>query len=178
MDNTKVIISELGRLLNLPVLLVERNPVDPDYDRKVNENLLRLTRPIYLYSIKQVIITETKVITNANNNKVVQFNDDPDMTLPIMNVNKVTDLIPEPNAESVKNAILASVNGGKKTLFTNYTKLYKEVAALNIDSKAEWDRELALMLQYSKTFTQANDIEKTACEKHLKEMGIDPNGVL
>lgn len=178
MDNQKVIISELGRLLNLPVLLVERNPVDPDYDRKVADNLLRLTRPIYLYSIKQVIITEAKVTDNANGNKVVQFNGDPDMTLPILNVNKITDLIPEPNAESVKNAILAASSGGKKTLFTNYAKLYKEVAALNIDSKAEWDKELALMLQYSKTFTNANEIEKMACEKHLQELGIDPKGVL
>lgn len=178
MNKQKQIASELGKLLGLSAFYVKRNPVDPNYDRKVADNRLRFTRPIFLYSIEPVEITTTRVDTNANNNRVVTFNENEDMQLSLANVDSIDQVIPEPNNESVKKAIMQAANGGKKMLFTNLAKLVKCVKSLNIDSKAELDRELNDLINFSKTFTTANEIEHTAAEKYLKELGIDPSGIL
>ena len=58
MNRTKINAAMCGATLGKKILMVLRNPVDPNYSDDKKNDILRLSRPIFLYSIKPVLLLD------------------------------------------------------------------------------------------------------------------------
>lgn len=166
-----------GAVLGKKICTVKRDPVDLDYNDKKKNDILRLSRPIYKYAIESHDITSVRLITTANNEKKVEFNENPKLRLSIANIEDINQIVPVPSAKTVSQAIskFERSNGEELTIFFDMEKLTREVIALNIDSKKELEAFINEQMKYLGTLTQANEVEAAACRASMKELGIDVN---
>ena len=173
MKNEVILASMCGAVLGKFILTVERNPVDPDYSKKVTENKLRTSSPIYLYSIKPVKVEMAKIVESANGGKFVEYNGDASLRIPLITNEPVEKVIPKPNADSVRNALIKYETSKTPTIFIDYPQLVKEVKALNRESQEILDKFVNELIKYSKTLQDANNIEEASCKNAMEAEGVD-----
>lgn len=175
MDKSVILASQCGATLGKFVLIIEKSSVDPNYSRKVQNNELRTSQQINLYSIKPIKVKVAREVETAEGSRFVEYNDDPKLRLQISGINDITEIIPKPNVENVKNAILRYESTGENTIFIDYPALTKEVVALNKESKAKLTAFINEQMRFIKTFETANDTEIAACKTAMAAEGIDMN---
>lgn len=178
MKQEVLLASQCGAVLGKFILVVERNPVDPDYSRKVTENRLRTSSPIYLYSIKPILVNQTKIVETANNGKFVEYNEDPTLRIPLITSEEINKLIPKPSAETVRAAIAKFETTKQKTIFIDYPSLTKEIAALNAESEAILTAFTNELMKCVKTLRDATAAEISACKSAMEDEGIDVSSIL
>lgn len=177
MNHVRINAATCGATLGKKILIVERNPVDPNYSEDRKNGKLCLSRPIYLYSIKPIEVTNVALITNMNNETQVEFNGNPQLRLSIANIDDINKVIPVPSAATVRSAIerFERSNHEEVTIFTDYEKLLREVIALNVDEKKTLNNFISQQMKFCGTLAEANETETAACKVALKEFGIDLN---
>lgn len=177
MNRTIINAAMCGATLGKKILVVERNHADLHYSDAVKNNSLRLSRPIYLYSIKPIDVEKVALVTTANNEIKVEFNDDPKYRLDVANVDDINKIIPKPTAESVRKAVEKYEHSGKEdvTIFTDYVELVKQVTALNIEERKTLEIFLNNQMKICGMLSEANENEKTACKIAMKDLGVDVN---
>lgn len=173
-----ILASQCGASLGKYILTVERNPVDLDYSRKVTENKLRTSSPIYLYSIKPQLVEKAEIVNTANNGKFVEYNSDSTLRIPLISGESIDKIIPKPSAESVRTAILKFETSKQKTIFIDYPTLTKEVAALNAESEAILTNFINDLMKHVKTLKDATAAEILACKNAMEDEGIDVSSIL
>lgn len=178
MKNEILLASRCGSSLGKFILTIERNPVDPDYSRKVTENKLRTSSPIYLYSIQPIRVSSVRIVETANHGKFAEYNEDPTLRIPLISGEEVDKLIPKPNADSVRQAINKFETSKQKTIFIDYPALVKEVAALNNESEAILTNFINELMKNVKTLREATNTEIAACKNAMEDEGIDVSSIL
>lgn len=173
-----ILASQCGAALGKFVLTVERNPVDPDYSRKVAENKLRTSSPIYMYSIKPIKVKNAEIVETTNGGKFVEYNNDATLRIPLISGDTIDKVIPKPSADSVRVAINKYETTKQKTIFIDYPALVKEVAALNNESEAILTAFVNEMMKYVKTLRDATSTEIAACKSAMEDEGIDVSSIL
>lgn len=173
-----LLASQCGATLGKFILTVERNPVDVNYSRKVTENQLRTSVPIYLYSIKPIFVEATKIVNTANNGKFVEYNGDATLRIPLATGEEIDKLIPRPTADSVRIAINNYETMKKKTIFIDYPLLVKEVIALNNESENTLNMFVNELMSNVKTLRDATMTEIAACKSAMEDEGIDVTAIL
>lgn len=174
MNKTKINAAKCGATLGKKILTIKRNPVDPGYSDAVKNDKLRLSRPIFLYSIQAIEVTSVALVTTANNERKIEFNNNAQLRLDIANIDDINKIIPVPTSQSVKRAIerYEQSNGEEITIFLDYEKLLREVTALNLEEKKALNAFITKQAEFLETFSTANEIERTACKMELQEFGI------
>lgn len=175
MDKSVILASQCGATLGKYILIIEKNSVDPNYSRKVQNNELRTSQQINLYSIKPIKVKIASEVESAEGTKFVEFNGDAKLRLPISGINDITEIIPKPNVENVKNAISRYEATGENTIFVNYPELTKEIVALNLESRNKLMTFVNEQLRFIKTFETANETEISACKTAMAAEGIEVN---
>lgn len=175
MDKSVILASQCGATLGKFILVIKKNSVDPGYSRKVQNNELRLSQQINLYSIEPIKVKVAREVESAEGTKFVEYNDDPKLRLQISGIDDISTIIPKPNAESVKNAVLKFEATGEMTIFIDYPALTKEVVALNTESKSKLATFINEQVKFLKTFESANEAEISACKNAMAAEGIDIN---
>lgn len=175
MDKTVILASQCGASLGKYILTIEKNSVDPNYSRKVQNNELRTSQQINLYSIKPIKVKMAQEVESAEGTKFVEYNGDSKLRLQISGINDIVDIIPKPNAESVKNAITRFESTGEITIFIDYPQLTKEIVALNMESRAKLTAFVNEQMRFIKTFETANETEIAACKTAMAAEGIEIN---
>ena len=177
MNRTKINAAMCGATLGKKILMIQRNPVDPNYSDDKKNDVLRLSRPIFLYSIKPIDVTCVELVVTTNNETKVEFNKNPQLRLDVANIDDINKVIPVPSAQTVKSAIerYERSNREEVTIFTDYEKLLREVIALNTEEKKTLNNFIQKQMKFCATLTEANETEITACKVSLKEFGIEVN---
>ena len=170
MDKSVILASQCGASLGKYILTIEKNSVDPNYSRKVQNNELRTSQQINLYSIKPIKVKMAQEVESAEGTKFVEYNGDSKLRLQISGINDIADIIPKPNAESVKNAITRF-----ESIFIDYPQLTKEIVALNMESRAKLTAFVNEQMRFIKTFETANETEIAACKTAMAAEGIEIN---
>lgn len=178
MKNEIILASKCGAVLGKYILTVERNPVDPDYSRKVTDGKLRTSEPIYLYAIKPIQVEKVEMVVSANNVKSVQYNGDPNLRLPLAGIDDITAIIPKPTTDAVRKAISKLQSTGEQTIFVDYVQLTKEVNALNTESKAILTQFINEQMKFINTFDKVNEVQIANCKLAMADEGIDVSGLL
>lgn len=173
MKQEVLVASKCGAVLGKYILTIQRNPVDPNYSRDVQENKLRTSIPIYLYSINPILVKKTEIVETANNGRFVEYNGDPTLRIPLITNDEIDKLIPKPCADSVRKAIAKYENTNERTIFIDYPALTKEVMALNQESHAQLTNFINKLLSFGKTLKDANEAELSACKVAMADEGID-----
>ena len=175
MDKSVILASQCGASLGKYILTIEKNSVDPNYSRKVQNNELRTSQQINLYSIKPIKVKMAQEVESAEGTKFVEYNGDSKLRLQISGINDIADIIPKPNAESVKNAITRFESTGEITIFIDYPQLTIEIVALNMESRAKLTAFVNEQMRFIKTFETANETEIAACKTAMAAEGIEIN---
>lgn len=163
--------SKLGRHL----LMVERNPIDLAFSDKVKEGKTNFRKPYYKYGIKPIEIEEVRADRSSNNNDVIIFNDNPDLRMIITDTTTEEDIFPIPNTRTIRDAIAKKENDGSISIFCDWPKLFKEVAALNREEETRIQEDIKQMLNWINVLKETNEAEKIACEKAMRDIGIQIN---
>lgn len=168
-----IVGQKIGATFNTFILLVKKNSVDPGYSDAVQNDRLRLSRPISLYSIEKIRITGMVIDTNANNKQIVTFNGRDDLQMALADVKNIDEVFPKPTSENVREAILRQKNGSMPMIFTDYPGLLKQVTALNRDSKQDLERFINQQMAFIQTFEEAAKAEQLSCEAAMDELGLE-----
>lgn len=158
-----------GGVLGKKIFLVVRDNIDLNYNKKKLEGVLTTSRPIYKYSIESKEVKKVAIGENANHTKIVVFNDDRELSIPLANINDITDIIPKPTAESVKVAIEKMENTGERTIFFNRDLLSKEVCALNNEAIKTLNQFANEIMQFSSMVSDINSATESATKQILKD---------
>lgn len=178
MKTEVILASQCGASLGKYVLVVDRNPVDPDYSRKVTENKLRPSQPIYLYSIRPIQVKNAQIVETTNGGKFVEYNNDATLRIPLISGDTIDKVIPKPSADSVRMAINKFETTKQKTIFIDYINLVKEVTALNNESNAILTAFVSEQMKFVKTLNDANATEIAACKSAMEDEGVDVSSIL
>lgn len=127
--NEKLNARNYGSLLGTTVYRIVPEIVDLDYKKKVEDNKLRLTKPIYRFVPKKINITKTSLELGADGDHKIVFNDDPELRFP------VSAELPKTSHDTIMDAITKFQAGDKSPMiFCPSETLIKELTALNNDS--------------------------------------------
>ena len=177
--NVIEIAGACGATLLKYILVVERNPVDAGYTKKKQEGALIPSQPFYRYSIKPIRVNAIAVRESSNEVPSVIFNKEEDgLRLPLANVETLEAVIPKPSTDTVRKAIAEFESTGKRVIFTDYIGLWREVNALNEETKVMMDTFINEQMKLSSSLEDSNQMELAACKAAMKECGIDTTGIL
>ena len=123
----KINAQQYGSLLGRTIYQIKPVIVDLEFKKKVEDNKVRITKPIYRFVPEKIEVTETKLETCVDGK--VRFNNNPDLRFP------VEVEVPVPTPEAIAAAI-ANFHAGDKTpmIFTPSEVLIRELKAMNNDS--------------------------------------------
>ena len=125
----KINAQQYGSLLGRTVYQIKPVIVDLEFNKKVEENKVRITKPIYRFVPEKIEVLELKVETCVDGTAKVRINNNADLRFPIE-----CD-VPVPTPEAIAAAI-ANFHAGDKTpmIFTPSEVLIRELKAMNNDS--------------------------------------------
>ena len=158
----RLAISALGSMIGKCLATIKIENVDLKYNEKIKEDAPRLVKPIKQYIVETVEITSAKMLTDAEGDIYVVFNDNSDMKFPVI------EPFTEPTGDTINEAIEAATNG-KRKYFADATSLYAEANALN-EKNRNLANSLAAELMRNANFlkdletSQKADLEKFKAE--------------
>lgn len=170
-DTNRILVSKLGALVGRNLIVVERTSADIKYSDKIVSGALTTNREINLWSTKPIYIKSFSHDKDLNGNINVVFNNDPELTLPLIGVKEVGDLFPKITPSTMKEVYENAINNNRKPIFVDYPGAVQQVVNLNLSSIAEINRMVDELMVISQNIEKANVTEKHACEIEMHQIG-------
>lgn len=169
--NMKV-ASQLGSLLGMNLIRIERKNADPEYSNKEREGKQRLANPIWMHAVKRIRIKKAVLVNVGEGKEVVQFNDDPLLQLELANAKDIADIVKKPTVEEIVNAI-ASESAGVPAFFADDQAATELVCSFNERERKSVSSMMEYLSRMASNLQDANRIMQDACKLEMSQLGKD-----
>lgn len=149
-------LNAYGQLFGKVLVCPQSDLLDLDYHEKAKENKMRLATPAKKYFVKATVIYKVDVDRDVNDKLVLVFNNDVDLTFPIVGNEKpnVQTCTPEKINEAIRD-----FNSNKKlTFFADVEAVTKVVTNYNERTAKELEGFAEECMMFAQTLRSVNDI--------------------
>lgn len=161
-QNISKLASEAGRKTGNYLVIVERKPLDPDYEKDLKESKIQITEMLYLYSLRLVKVTETKLVEESVDGDFpyIQYNGEAKYRLELADATDIKDILPDPTDEVIKKALAKFDNTGEITILADHEECLKFIRATNNVNKARIQKVIAKLAALSANYDKVNSLEE------------------
>lgn len=164
------VASQLGALLGMNLIMIERKNVDPDYSNKERDGKQRLANEIYIYGIRRIRIKQANLVDLEEGKQIVQFNEDPKLQLELADAKDISDIIKKPTVQEIITAISSNTVGLPK-YFVDDVTCTELVCSFNQRSRKEISNMMEYLSKQASCLDDANRIMQDACRAEMATLG-------
>lgn len=151
----------IGRQLYAP----KCDNLDPNYNKERSEGSQQFIRPFYKYFIEVIDVIAVVPVRDMNGDLYIQFNGDPNLRYPVVDTE-----FPNVTQLSITDALKKWVSEKTVTVYADGKALYKEIAALNINTAKNLEEWVTRLSKMSSAVREINTIQDEKYQEYLRQV--------